>query len=595
MTVPDSPAPATSTPLAARAVSVLWIPAAIAGLIFVATRGTSVPYWDQFAVAEFLIHTADTTGVPSFSALFAQHNESRKFFPRLLFWLLSLPGTWDVRREMFAHVALLIAGAGLLTLLARRTLPPWPAAFASLIGGVLLLSVSQWQNLLWGIQIVTSIPTVALLLSVYVLYLDRPHLYLRTALAALCALVATFSYANGMALWPLLVPVLLLAPASTPRHRRIALVGFILIATAAIGAYFYNYARPGSHPGFDTAVKSPEAALRYFILFLGNGIRISPSQPVPMLVGALAFALICICTVLLYGSAFVHRSLGPLRTACPWLTLAAYSLLSAATTTAGRLGFGVQTALSERYVTFALPLFIALLPLTWLALRELLPSRVSAAAYACTFLAGAITALHFVSIPLAIEESATFRNNRERALILATFIDVIPNGPEIATELFPVPNQARGSLTALNRLKKLPFPFAASSLASAYASPNGPTTHPSKPLGTVDEARRDGAQIHVSGWAVSPYNTKRAADAVVIAALLPNGDARLLALTTITRQPRVDIPKALGDRYPTSCGWYFSFDPPPDLSPGSLLTLFVYDADTHTLHPTGSTQPVPVR
>lgn len=572
-------------------VALLWIPAAVGCLLFVIARGSPVPYWDQFAIAEFLIRTADSTGYPSLSDLFAQHNESRKFFPRLIFWLLSLLGTWDVRREMLVNVAMLTVGAGFITVLARRTLPPWPAAFASVVGGTLLLSISQWQNLIWGIQIVTTIPTVALLFSLVVLLHPTPHLYLRVALAAVAAVVATFSYANGMALWPLLVPVLLLAPAATGRQRMIALAGLMVVGVASVGAYFFDYARPGQHPGLDSAIKSPEAAIRYFVLFVGNGLRIASTQPAPMMIGAGALAVVGVCTVVLYGSAWVQRSLVPLRTACPWLTLAAYTLLSAAATTAGRLGFGVQTALSERYVTFALPLFIALIPLVWLAARELFPSRAAVAAYACTFLAGALAALHLVSIPVALDESASFRNDRKRAVILATFIDTIPNGPEIATDLFPVPNQARGALTALHRLKKLPFPFATSTLASAYA-PNS-SQRAAVPQGALDVVRRDGAQLHVSGWAVSPFNSKSAADAVIIAARLPDGDARLLALTTLTRQPRVDIPQTLGSKFPISCGWFFSFDPPPDLPPDTTFTVFIYDAATHTLFPTGSDRQLP--
>ena len=577
MTQPLSP---TST-RASALIAWLWIPAALYCLVFILSRSTPVPYWDQFAVGQFLLRTY-TADFPSFADLFAQHNESRKFFPRLLFWLLTLPGEWNVRREMLAHWALLVVGAVTLTALARRSLPPYPAAFASVLAGTLLFSIAQWQNLLWGIQIITSIPTVALLLAVFVLQLSRPHLYLRAAFATFAALVATYSYANGMALWPLMVPLILLAPASTPRQRVIALTAFLVAAFLAIAAYFWTYARPGAHPALDVATHLPSAALKYFIVFIGNGLRLADGTKTAELVGYVAVGVVLLVSTVLYGFAYARRSWDPIRTAAPWLTLAAYTMLSSAVTTVGRLGFGVETAASERYVTFALPLFIAVVPLTYLAVRELLTPRPEwkhLPGYFATFLAGALIALQLLSTRRALAESGVFRDERDRGLVLATWIDVTPNGPEIIKYLFPDPNFARDTLRDLNRLHKLPFAFASSPLASTYAPPNQ-----AKGIGSVDTLSRSERTVTISGWAVAPGNPGRSADAIFAAAELPGGDARLLAMTINSHLARPDVPQFSGPRHTGHAGWAITFDLPPELPPDANLAVFAYHAPTHSLH-----------
>jgi hypothetical protein len=553
-------------------------------LVFVLQNTVPVPYWDQFGIGMFLVSTFDR-GYPSFAELFSQHNESRKLFPRLLFWLLALPGTWNMRNETVAHVLTIFASASCLTLLLRRHLPPWPAACFSAIGGTLLFSLSQWQNLLWGIQFITSVPTLALLVSIYALYHPRWSLVARTAVATVSSVVATYSYANGMALWVLLLPIFLLAPAGSVRARWTAIGVFVLVGAAALAAYFTGYQRPGGHPPMSAAVYNPVATAEYFVAFLGNGLRFSDHFSIAVRTGTVALILILLGSAILYAAAFLRRDLSILRNASPFLTLAAYAMLSAAVTAAGRIGLGMQTAVSERYVTFALPLFVALLPVMYLAVCQL-PGLLSRSAPAvCTFLAGSLLTLHLLAVPLARSQAADFTRERQRALPLAVFFDLIPNGPEAQTLLYPVPNEARKVLIDLARLGKLPFPLAKAELASAYAPQPG--FRPGVPmLGKLDSVSRTADRVVLSGWAVSPTDSRKPADAIVLARRLPSGEAKLLAITTRTGELRPDVPQNAGHHYTATAGWTFSLDPTQTpLPPESEWELLVYDAAEHRLVP----------
>ncbi|MFN4241693.1 MAG: hypothetical protein ACK4PI_00495 [Tepidisphaerales bacterium] len=574
--------------------SCLWVLPAGLCLLWILTRGVMVPYWDQFDIGRFLA-SAFERGYPSWSELFAQHNESRKFFPRLIFWLLAVPGHWDVRREMVAQWVVLLVAAALLTSLARRTMPPGPAAVVAAVGGTLLFSLSQWQNLLWGIQLVTVVPTCMLLVGIWALTAPGPAVSatrfgLRLGVAVAAAAVATFSYANGMALWVLLVPAVLLARAPSWRWRWGGLGVLLLAATAALLLYFTGYQRPAHHPAPDVALTSPRAAADFFLAFLGNALRVAADAELARTLGAVLLAAALLSALALSGSAVRGRTLQPLRDALPWLSLIAYAVLSAAATTAGRLGFGLQAAIAERYVTFALPLAIGVLPALYLAAKAACPRSPCLPVNVLTAATSAVLTLHLLATAYALRESRSFITDREQGLTVAIWLDAVPNGPEAEVLLYPVPNQAREILQRLHGLGKLPFPLARSDRASDYRPPSAPApvagaVTPPPLAGHVDLLRRDGTLLTLSGWAVAPGRPRRPADAVLLALDLPDGDARLLAMTARTRQPRPDVPANAGRHFTAECGWSLTLDlthhPLPE---DAMLSVWVYDRHAHTLH-----------
>lgn len=577
------PKPASSR--VAALTGYLWVVPAGLSLLFILSRGSVVPYWDQFAIGNFLSNAFER-GYPLGSELFAQHNESRKLFPRLVFWLLAWPDHWDVRREMVAHWVLLVVGACLLTGLARRTLPAAPAAVVAAVGGTLLFSISQWQNLLWGIQLITSVPTVMLLVGMWVLTgrgegLSAVRYGVRLGVAMAAAAVATYSYANGMALWVLLVPVVLLSPAPSRVWRWGGLAVLGLVGGASLVAYFATYARPGSHPPTDAALSHPLAAVQYFLAFLGNGLRVGTSTEVARVLGAGLLGLSLLATAGLYGVAILRRRMEPLRQGLPWLTLIAYAMVSAAATTAGRLPFGIQTAISERYVTFALPMAVGVLPAFYLACRWVVGGRGQVAGAVLAAGCGSLLTLHALASGFGLTESRAFALDRQQGLMAATWLDVAPNGAEAQVLLYPVPNEAREILRRLRDQGRLPFPVATSDRVSAY----GPATPVGRTLGHLDSVRREGAGLTLTGWAVSPGGRRRSADAVLLAVELPEGDARLVAMTARTNLFRPDVPANAGPHHPATAGWSITVDlrytPIPE---GSRLSLWVYDQPTHTLH-----------
>ena len=98
---------------------------------WVSTNWVPLPFWDEW-------HTPGSQfesfyrGTLTLTEMFSQHNESRNFFPRLLYFTLEQFGGWDVRKEIRVVFFGVCALCLLLLHLLRRTpgatpFPLWSA------------------------------------------------------------------------------------------------------------------------------------------------------------------------------------------------------------------------------------------------------------------------------------------------------------------------------------------------------------------------------------------------------------------------------------------------------------------------------------
>src|SRR5437667_10356614 len=113
-----------------------------------------IPFWDEWSTPGSQFESW-CRGTLTLGELFSQHNESRKFFPRLLYFALAMIGGWDVRKEMtvfFLGVCLLSV---LLWRLLRQTLGSTPLAALTTWAAMMFLCFSpvQFENFLSGIQL----------------------------------------------------------------------------------------------------------------------------------------------------------------------------------------------------------------------------------------------------------------------------------------------------------------------------------------------------------------------------------------------------------------------------------------------------------
>ena len=187
-------------------ICLVMLPVGFAAL-FIATYSVDVPHYDQWVTARLFVYLAE--GSLSFTHLFAQHNEFRQFFPHLLFLALGTITRWNVRYEMVVSLLLACLVSINIYRISRVTITGAQKQLWLLVGANLLIfSPVQYETWLFGIQVVYFAPIACLTTCLSVAYSGlSPRAKL--AIGVLLSIVSTFSSANGVLCWVLVLPVLL--------------------------------------------------------------------------------------------------------------------------------------------------------------------------------------------------------------------------------------------------------------------------------------------------------------------------------------------------------------------------------------------------
>jgi hypothetical protein len=170
-------------------------------LLLIAWYSVDVPFWDQWWTARLFVRLAE--GSLSVADLFEPHAEYRQFFPHLLFLGLGVATRWRVRYEMLVSVLLACLVSLNIYRISRTTIGRgetrlWLLAAANL----LIFSPVQYENWLFGIQVVYFAPIACLTACLSVAY-SRASPATKFVVAAVLSVIATFSAANGVLCWVL--------------------------------------------------------------------------------------------------------------------------------------------------------------------------------------------------------------------------------------------------------------------------------------------------------------------------------------------------------------------------------------------------------
>lgn len=308
--------------------------------LYIRRFSVDVPWYDEWAFVDLLRSWSQQDIGRVIALLGAQHNEHRLLFPRLVMLTLAKLTGWDVRVEMYCSLLLSIMLLAVIWLIYKKTVDGSLWGFVPL--SWLVFSLGQWENILWGWQLALYLQALATVCALY--FLSTRSLRF-TALAALCAIVASFSFSSGLLTWP--VGLLYLLAQRTTKRRR-ALWGLAGLLTIAV--YFIGYTFPGHHPSPLTALSRP---LKTVAFFLGN-------VGAPFGGGSLLFSQLmggCLFLLLLI---YLYRRL---KDAClgnrQWSDAEALSgsmiivsLLTSAVIAIGRVGFDYpEWAMNSRYIT----------------------------------------------------------------------------------------------------------------------------------------------------------------------------------------------------------------------------------------------------
>jgi hypothetical protein len=318
-----------------------------------------IPVWDEWGLLSLFEKYYE--GGLDFAEFWAQNNEHRLLFPKLLFLGLGVLSRYNTIWEMYASVVLagLLWGLACRQVYANRALFGLERAWIWFLpaASALVFSLRQHENWFWGFQVQWYMNALAVAAGAY-LYANLP---LSPALLAglfVCGLAALFSLSSGVLYWPIMLVFLLLRrpePGAGGRLRYAA--AWIALSGAAMLAYLHGYTPPPHHGGVTTFLTAPLEYARYVLLYCGA------------LLGQMqdewwGFALLGLAGLLVFtvGSVLFSPFSSPrFRAASFFMIVGLYGIGCGLLTGVGRLKFGVGQASSSRYATMSMLLWLVVL------------------------------------------------------------------------------------------------------------------------------------------------------------------------------------------------------------------------------------------
>jgi len=310
-----------------------------------------VPFWDGWIQIQ---HPAEGGNPVSLDWLWSQYNEHRMPIPKLF---LAADLDWLHGTQIFLLSSIFAIQLLQVVILswAMWVLGGWRGALwrtGTGLAAFCLFCLSQWENLTWGMQVCFLLPGLFASISFVglLLYWSRHkqpsahnrYLGLYVLLSIAAALGATWSYANGNLLWPLL-----LVAAIVLRLPLKIVLSYAIAGALSTALFMNNYLRP---PYVIDHARTPINTLKYFAGYFGSSwLGASEHTRAAEAIGLIGFG---IAFWFLLGLRSYIANCRAFHIHLILVTL--FCLGSGLVTSFGRAGFGVSQAFSSRYQSIAL-------------------------------------------------------------------------------------------------------------------------------------------------------------------------------------------------------------------------------------------------
>jgi hypothetical protein len=316
--------------------------------------GVDIPYWDQWEYVRFFEayyeHNLMSAG------LFNLHNEYRQLIPNFIFLILGLITKWRVQFEMMVILIMVIwIGWRILKRLENNRTLPFPIyAMMSIFICALLFSPAQYENWLFGVQIVYFFPIACIIACIELIETPLRPLFKWISILSVSYL-STLSSVNGVLCWITLLPLFIYDRKAIDKIFYLTIPILILFCSSLI-LYLNDYTQPGNLPTVFEQKQSVNYMLKFILRLIGNGgVNISyclnTESKIPESVGF----LIVFCWLINIFSIIKRWNNPKIISMClPWLIIGFYGLITAIMITSGRSNLGIIQACAPRYIGFTL-------------------------------------------------------------------------------------------------------------------------------------------------------------------------------------------------------------------------------------------------
>lgn len=297
------------------------------------------------------------TGTLTFSDLWIPVNEHRLFIPKLVM-LLSVKFThWNLHYLVALNVVLVffIFIFFLRFLIRERNKVSEKYIFLCLPAiSLMIFSLVQYENLLWGVQNLIFINQLGVLIGYYFATLDEFSLKHLT-FVFIGGLFCTFSHLAGLLFWPIVFMLLVFNIKIKTIRKKEYLLVWLAVSVLLYVAYFINYFFVFDHAASkpDISFKNSWHIFQFAMAVLGSPLALFDKN-VAGLIGFGGFISFCIFF-------FVHyRTQSKTNFSLFLLAIALYGILSSILTAFGRISYE-PSFVASRYSSFPILFWVALI------------------------------------------------------------------------------------------------------------------------------------------------------------------------------------------------------------------------------------------
>jgi hypothetical protein len=294
-----------------RSLVEVWVPIAM-GLLTVAgffayvfTFGVNVPYWDEWELLSWFQKFANGQ-LSLYELVTAKHNEHLVAVSYVFMLMQHLVTGFNVKAILITGAMLQVVALGVIVRFVWQALAEGSLRYWMLLPPVfMLLSLSQYQNLLWGFQTPWFMITVGLVLSLALLDsafadVSPEQKSKRVIVAAIVAFAASFCSFHGLIVW--LAGAIFLYAKNELRMKpmlrdRITKTWFIaagICIAVYLVIYFLNPARnPVGISSAVAALQRPDRVVLFVLLCTGT-LLVDVSTRVALGAGSIVLIVACV-------------------------------------------------------------------------------------------------------------------------------------------------------------------------------------------------------------------------------------------------------------------------------------------------------------
>ncbi len=353
----------------------------VIGMIFL--WGVNFPFFDQWEFIPLLEKMYANEPI-FFSDFFAQHNEHRLLFPRMIMLVLAYFTNWNIIAELYINVVLMacisffmlnkIKNDGFLMLenniLENKNVNFFFNFLVVTSISLLFFSFAQSENIMWGWQIQIFLNILFVMFGINNLRKSQNNIW-NFIFAMFCGIIAGFSFANGLFYFLIGFIIILFLQNQSKKQKIAYLFAWLIFTIIIFSAYFYGYERPPHHPTPQISLNYVLNYIAFVFAFLGNPIFESDAVA-SMISGMVGVSIYVfgIWKIYHYTKDNWENQKQYFEKYNFYFYLSLYAIGSGLVTALGRTGIGLAQASSSRYVTICNLFWVCNFVIIFILLKE---------------------------------------------------------------------------------------------------------------------------------------------------------------------------------------------------------------------------------